>query len=329
MKAILKNNLDLIQGRLKTIPFPPFITPLHLRRASMGAATGIVLTFLLTLFIGSSPTSYETFDMDSEILPLTDIFPKQEVIDPSLAFGHFVTNKSPLSDEQTKAINTDTPRLTLVVTDLGHKKSILKSIMEKLPTATTLSLSSYTPIFNAISAPLKNHGFEIWLTLQTNTSEKNVDNGSAALTPINDFETNAPLMEAQIKGKAHVTGLMLSERSLLTHSQLLWGEISTDLFAEGYGVFDTTQKPLPSPFFYYDKKPAPYITGDITLDTNISAVQMKARLSEIKDRIMTEKNLVLSLSIYTPSTLDILVEWVNSLQSDGVTLIPLSAQAKL
>ena len=108
-----------------------------------------------------------------------------------------------------------------------------------------------------------------------------------------------------------------------------WKQIVSDLFAQGYGVFDPTSTILAPDFYYYKNMAAPYIRNDVYVDTDTSSESIENQLNTIKQQLKTNKNLVITTTIHTPTSLDILAEWVDSLVADGVVIIPLSSQAKL
>lgn len=332
MKAILNDKLlpllEQMKGKLP--PLPTSISSDHLRRAGMGAGLGIIFVLFLSLFMAPSP-SYEKFTLDAENLSLSDLFPKEEEpkIDPSSTFSHFMQNKKQLSEDQKAAITNNETRLTLVVYGLGKQKNALEAMQKKLSPNVTVALSSNTPTYNVISRQLKDKGFETWVSVSTQTLALNEDNGSKALSPSYDFEANIAFLEDQINGKSNITGIMIPPSSLLVESSDAWGSVSQELFAEGFGIFDPTEKAFDSNFFYYQGTTAPYIKGDVAMNTNTAIVNLETKLKDITERTKLNKNLIVSTSIYTPAALDILVKWVDSLQAEGITLIPLSAQAKL
>jgi polysaccharide deacetylase 2 family uncharacterized protein YibQ len=300
------------------------------RRIAIGGGLGLFLAFILSLFIGQGSSIPNNFSLDTEQVTLESFFQDKDIseeLEDSL-YPKFSGNLKPLTDIQKSAIENNKTRLSIVVYDLGRQKSLLQDAVNTLSPDITLALSSHTPIFNAVSRDLKQQGFETWLTLDTQTLALNTDNGPHALSHVNDYDANIPMLDAQKDGKSNVTGVVLASNSIIVESESIWKTLSQEIFAEGYGLLDTTQKSFPSEFFYHQGNIAPYIKGDWNISTNMPEKNLRERLTSITERLKINKNGVLSISLYTPRALDILNKWVDSLQADGIVLIPLSAQAK-
>lgn len=307
------------------------IDPAVVKQGGIGVVAGLVLIIAITLSSGHTDTP-ESKKTTSSTFSIASLFqadtPRQDAKQPSL-YTLFEKNKRPLNAKQETAIADNTPRLSLVVYNMGKSKNMVDALTHKMPPDITIGLSPYTNTYNVMARDLTQKGFETWLNLQSITRETDADNGAQSLNPTRNFSYNISFLEQQTQNKSHVTGVILDQSSLISESTDLWMELSRDLLADGYGIFDLTPAQLPPSFFYYNNLPAPYIKESLQIETNLPDSLIKHHLAEMKERIKTGRNLVLAVNIYTPTALDILADWVNSLEQEGITLIPLSAQAKL
>lgn len=331
----VKNKFEPIITKLRGLSSQPLFKSaprIQIKQALLGAAAGVIVVIGVSTFMGSRSPHVETFDMDSESLELVQSHPDvpaQTSIDPALSFGKFVTNRVKLNDTQRKVLGDKNARATIVIYDIGLKQEDIKNVSTALPKSVTVALSAYTPAFNALSKPFTEDGRETWISLSTQTAAFDTDNGNLAISPIDNIETVMPMVLDQLKNRSYITGVMIPPQSMMLDSENLWSALVSELFADGYGVFDPTYDTPQASLYYYNESPAPYIKGDIVVDTNQSADNLKASLKSVRERILNDKNAIVTASIYTPASLDILAEWVNSLEAEGITIIPLSAQAKL
>jgi polysaccharide deacetylase 2 family uncharacterized protein YibQ len=244
-------------------------------------------------------------------------------------YKKFNTNRQRLSTEQIDAIQNNKARVTLVINNLGKQKALLDNLIAKNKASITVSLSPYTTPFDDIVKKLNTDGIETWLYIHTIEKTPLKDNGPFALNPSRNLETNFELLESQIRNKAFIAGITFGNKAIITKIEDLWGNIAQDLYAQGYGIFDQTNTKPSGQLLYSQKIPAPYVQTNIILDTQLPRNELAARLNSIRKQILTDKNLIISTSIATPVALDILMQWVDSLQADGIIFIPLSAQTKI
>jgi polysaccharide deacetylase 2 family uncharacterized protein YibQ len=321
--AIIKINkvIDVIKDN------QAILLPL-LRRVAIGCLIGFIFVFLISSIQTDAPESQgntkQKFAISNLFTPSPEVIPTS----PS-AFKHFDGNKISLNSEQKNAIDNDEPRFTLVINNFGNNTAIMDSFGEQFEHPVTLGLQSTLSPYNPTASSLNELGYEVWLNIQSITSDMSSDNGKSALNPVRDFDYNIALLENQLSNKATTAGIILDNASLLTQSTDLWSKIANDIFAQGYGIFDTTSNAVPTSVNYFDDAYAPYIKKNIMIDTDASIETLTTQLSAIEKSIRSNKNAIITTSIYTPVALDIIARWVNSLTSDGVVMIPLSAQTNL
>lgn len=311
--------------------------PLLIRRLLIGGGIAGLIIFGLQLLIPSETSVNNTAGFSqSYSLPRIanrNTQPKNEtnlfIFDNAERYAYFDQNRQPLSTSQKDAIETDAPRISIVLNNIGTQQSMIEVLKQNQSVPLTIVLSPNSPSFNDKVTDLFKNGFEIWLNIHTIENSAKTDNGPTALNPARNVETNFQLLERQLRDKQNITGVTVSKDTIVTGIPDLWPMLVEDLFAQGYGILDeSTQAPTPS-LLYYQDMPAPYVQPNISLQGNLSKQELVASLQEARKTMNNNGNLILSYAVHTPLGLDILMQWVDSLVADGVVIIPLSAQAKL
>lgn len=301
-----------------------------IRRFSIGCLIGFIIVFLIASLPDDTKHAQNTTKQKFSIANLFQAkTPNPSDVVSKTDFQKFESNKQALSPTQIQAIENDEPRMTLVITDFGNNTAIMDKFGELIQSPVTLGINASIPQYNPTAATLNTLGYEVWLDIQTITSNSSADNGNMALNPVREFDYNINLLEQQMSNKASTTGIIIKNTSLLPQSTDLWIKMSHDIFAQGYGIFDATSHTLPTSIAYYNEAYAPYIKNSVTIDTDTSVENLEKQLSAIQKTIETNNNIIITTSIYTPVALDIIARWVNFLTSKGIVIIPLSAQTKL
>ena len=316
-----------------------------LRRFVIGIVLGLCVVFAASVMNKESsssipPLSDQTeFDRETVALQNTDMSEKESDADSlsslnsddegATRYSFFARNKSPLTKAQIDAINNGTPILSLVVTHVGQQSKMVDHIIKTLPADVTLGVSPHLSSSSAEASRLWDFGYELWMVMAAITLEINHDHGDYALTPTNNFEYNMGLIDDQINEKPYFAGLILPAQALIKRSGKLWEDIVYDIFGQGYGLLDNTDGILKPSLYFYDDHRAPYLESDRVLTDMPDLDSFRDILNNARQSALTDKRYILSVRAETPAHLDILAEWLNSLPSDGITLVPLSAQAKL
>lgn len=260
---------------------------------------------------------------------MEDIMAAQLADNKASAYPFFARFKAPINSEQRAAIANGQPVLSLIISDIGKSRNMVELIRDKLSNNITLSMSPYAEAHNLHADALSGYGFEIWMDAAAITYDMNHDHGPLALNPVNEFARNISMLAEQLDNKDKVTGVILPSQSLIIETQDLWADIVNDLYAEGYGILDNTAQVMKPSLFFYDDKRAPYLKGDITLNDDLTLEQLEQALANLRKSVLEQGTLIATMPLPTPAGLDILAEWVNSLEADGIFLVPLSAQVKL
>lgn len=314
-----------------------------LRRIGIGIGFGIVAVLLLSLFTGNT-VNYKDIVFDSEKIEIVgtqkekhievnqdvktdnnnDLFQKNAKYFPS-----FSKHKTPLNETQLDAINHNEKRFSLIISNIGQSSKIVAKILETLPPSVTIGMSAYTKNHNEVVTQFDQYGFETWMEMASITLDETADRGDLALNPTRDFDQNIKNITTQLSNKDKLTGLILPIESIITETPALWKDLVFDLFAQGFGIFDNTVNIMSPSLYFHETHKAPYIKGDISLDKNISNRDLKFALKSFEKKINEEKNITISITSPTPATIDILSDWLHSLEEKNIVTIPLSAQANL
>lgn len=310
------------------------------RRFGIGALMATPFIIILSMLSGNPP-SISSVQFDSEKIEIvsSQIKPvhhddkhqqnKNDFNHNAASFPHFGRFMSSLDDQQIEAIKSNTPRLSIIINGLGQSRKVIAKVMELMPPSVTLSLSPYAQNHNEVSKQLNGYEFETWMDIATLTLDKSSDPGQISLNPTHNFDRNIMALTKQLDGKTNITGLLLPPQSLIIETPKLWQDLSSDLFGQGYGILDNTSTLIQPKLFFYGDKRAPYIKGDLVINTDTNIEDIKQSLQNITLTIKEQKNIIITYPAKTPVTLDILSDWINSLDEQNITLVPLSAQAKL
>lgn len=336
MPKVMLNNLHhRIEGY-----FGPVVGR-NLIRVGIGACTAVLLIIVSMTVMSLFKSADKPFELDQDqiALPSTVIAkdteqPDAEIIDrinatpiDTVGFERLNSNKKSLTAKQQLAIMDDKPRYSLVIQMAGENKLLNAGLSEKLSKDVTLSVTPYLKNHNEIAGDFKRQGFEVWMLMATETLERRTDNGPFALSPVHNINSNMNALINQLQGKDYITGITFDEKSLMPGAEIMWPQIVQDLFAEGYAVHDATPIPVsPKVYATSDNKKSPYIKDNVHLNLNTTKDNIKHQLDGLKNRIKTHRNVIITTAIATPAALDILAEWVNSLEAEGIVLLPLSAQ---
>ncbi len=312
------------------------------RRFCIGVLIALPFTVVLSFFL-SNPVPVKLVEFDSEKIEIVSaqdpsqiegkkndlISGNNEFNQRASSFPHFARFMSPLTKIQADAIKNNSPRLTIIINGLGQSRKIVAKVMELMPSSVTLSLSPYIKDHNQTSKQLNGYEFETWMDIASLTLDKTSDPGEVALNPTHNFERNINAITKQMNQKTNITGILLPPQSLVVETPKLWKSLSSDLFDQGYGILDNANAIVSPKLFFHDDKRAPYIKGDITINTNTKKEDILKSLYSIEKKISDQKNIILTYPAKTPAALDILSDWINSLEKKKITILPLSAQAKL
>ena len=329
----------------------------NVRRIFLGFILGLIIIGSW-VFLSSEKNNEIIADVvyDSEIIPLpnqTKVVPEKEeeeeeaikdihsngyVTDEKLKntdseelkrYSYFSSFKASLNEQQELALEKNKPVLSIILQSAGQNKLLNAQITEKLSNNVTLSVSPYLENHNAVVDQFSKYGFEIWMDMAAITLNVNHDYGDLALNPANNYDSNINLLTQQLKNKDKITGLILEPQSLIIQTEDLWSHIVKDIFAEGYGILDNTSQVMKPALFFYNDYRAPYIKGDQVFDKNMTLETFANVLSNVRKSVLEQKRMVITIPIPSPASLDILSEWVKNLEQEGITLVPVSAQAKL
>lgn len=312
------------------------------RRFGLGACIAIFVIILIQLWPTSKKDdqSIEFPNISLKVTsdqPIVTNDPKQNndietasIFDFNKQYPKFEKNRQKLSQIQINAIQNDLPRVSIILNNFGRQSNLLDQFLDLSKGSISIALSPYTPKFNEVTADLINNKIEPWLYIHSIETTSYKDNGPLALNPSRNLETNLELLEKQLLNKNSIVGITTSPQAVITKIESVWGKLAHDLYAQGYALFDQSGKNPTGGLLYNQNIPAPFINDAFILNSdNYTRQEFTKELNYLRNRILDDKNLILSITIDTPQRLDIFMQWVDSLLADEIEIIPLSAQAKI
>ena len=312
-----------------------------IRQSIIGFVLGVLSIAIISPFLNSGHSIPDKIEFDSEVIQISkpqEVTEAQKTIDNistdqidknAHLYPFFALHKVALNDDQVAAITQNKPRLSIVLNQAGQTRTMTAAILEKAPQNITIGLSPYIRNHNEVASQLQTYGYEVWMDLSVIILNNKTDYGPDALSPVNNFERNVAILSDQLENKDKLTGVILPNQSLITETSSVWEDLVYDLFAQGYGILDNTRQIAKPKLFFHNEKRAPYIKGDREGSKELSLSDLQSLLEKTRKDTMDQGNMIVTLPISTPAHLDILSRWVDSLEQENITLVPLSAQAKL
>jgi hypothetical protein len=198
------------------------------RRLGVGVVLGVLTAVTVMPFLKTN-TSVGQLDFVSETIEIVSskiktktpkdvasapTTAKTDIMDNAVYFPAFAKHMQSMNAYQLDAVINDTPRLALVLNDVGQSRKIVAQILEKIPSAVTVGLSAHTQNHNDVAKQFSTYGFEIWMNMAALTLDMTADRGDHALNPTHNFERN-------IKGR--ISRMIYSGKDLvfwITHRPL-------------------------------------------------------------------------------------------------------------
>ena len=243
-----------------------------IRQSIIGLALGLVAIAVTSPFLGGA-NAPQSIAFDSEIITLssqpaddtdvksdeTPIIADSQLDKNAHLYPFFALHKVALTEKQVTAVSQNTPRLSIVLNQVGQSRGMTAATLEKTSQDITIGLSPYIRNHNEVAGQLHSYGYETWMDLSVITLNSKADYGPNALSPVNNFERNVTILSDQLKNKDKLTGVILPNQSLITETPRVWNDLVYDLFAQGYGILDNTKNITKPALFFHDEKRAPYI----------------------------------------------------------------------
>lgn len=223
----------------------------------------------------------------------------------------FDTYKKPF-DSSKIASNTT---FSIALSDFGLSGKISKETLGELPHNTTLLLSPYAQDLKNLEKQARQNGYETWLTvpIQDKTYPYSDPGTMALLNSLSNAANEQRLFEIMSKAQGYAGVYLRFDLSWVAQTDIAQSIIST-LTTRGLGILDGGNSTGDVFEMQAAANSAPYIKtmsiSNINLDT-------------IEQRLSRNKGGVIILPT-SPKILELLPEWIKTLQSRGYILVPLS-----
>lgn len=217
------------------------------------------------------------------------------------------------------------PRIAVVVTGLGLSTQTTDTAIA-MPPEVTLAFSPYgRERTTALSSKARSAGHEILLELPMQTDRyPAVDPGPygirADLTP----EENVGRLRAALAKARGYVGLMGTAQDTIAKDKAKIVPLIQTIAEHGLLFVSGHNQPPEGMFRIARTAGVPVLTTDIVADERMSDTLIKNQLARAEDRARTHGHALVLGHAY-PLTIDLLGEWVTTLEKKGFALVPVSA----
>lgn len=217
------------------------------------------------------------------------------------------------------------PRIAVLISGLGLAKLSTEDAIA-LPKQVTLSFSPYgRETAAALAETARNAGHELMLDLPMQTRRfPAVDPGPFGMRlDLGSAENNRRLAEIYTKIRGYV-GLYGSPNDVLSEDANLIVPIIRNLESHGLLFVAGHSQPPAGMFRIQRHANVPVMMTDIVLDNRITETAIRNQLARAEDRARTQGQALVMGRAY-PLTIDLLNEWLSTLNGKGFTIVPVSA----
>lgn len=216
--------------------------------------------------------------------------------------------------------------LSVIVKDLGISKKTTGEALNILPKEVTLSFSPYANKLNAQVVQAWDNGHEILLDLPLETKDfPKVDPGPLAMYTWADAKQNIVSLTKILGAASGNIGLLAAQDTSYFN---IYGELKP-LMGQIYGrglAYIEPKGELSTAGKLALKNNSPYASIDMIIPASSSRDLALKKLKSLERSIPKKGHAVVTLSAKKAS-IDALVQWIETLKDQNITLVPISAIA--
>ncbi len=216
------------------------------------------------------------------------------------------------------------PRVALLVADIGDDNTQSQEAVTTLPAAVSLALSPYGQHSSAIAALARASGHETLLAIPMQEADPSTENaGNEALVMAGPITQDQPMLDwnlSRFQGYAGVTdaiGVTQGAGFMANTNAKSW--LLQEIADKGLFFIDARQTGA-----------APYAwnrTADVVIDPVLAPQAEAAQLAQLAADAKLQGNALGILLSPAPAALSGLASWIQTLNAQGITLVPVSALA--
>lgn len=212
--------------------------------------------------------------------------------------------------------------LALGILDYGLSDSLSKEMVGALPAEVTLLASPYADQGAQWAKAARKFGHEVWLRMPLETADyPRDDTGQLTLIKRSSLRLNLDRLHQIMGSSVGYAGLYAGMDGTFLHAEALIKGVFTDIYQRGLGYFEISDG-IALTEALAAKHRAPYLKSRVFVDGQNA--NFGADLDQLIKAVEAD-GFAIGVVRPTPAILRILPNWLDNLQRQGVTLVPLSS----
>lgn len=277
--------------------------------------TNIVFFVLLILLL-----IYSFYNLRNQIIVTTSTNNQYYLFDLNNLNKHkntLIADKKNKVNKQQTARNTGSPKLAIVVTNLGLNTYVTQTALS-LPTEVAFGFLPYTTTLKPTMVEAQNRGHEIYINMPAETRNPNVKPGKLALKTNNSNQINLANLSQLLSGYSNYQGLYTSPDEIFSHDYEAIRPIldivkNKNMLLILGSQHDTIEK--------IQKRYHQVIPNALVLDNSLNKKDIIQNLKTAAALAKLQGSALVYADAY-PITLKTLIEWLPSLTEQGIDLVP-------
>jgi uncharacterized protein len=222
-------------------------------------------------------------------------------------------------------LNPGSPRIALVVGELGLNPEAVESAIAKLPGAVTLGFSPSGRAVAQQAAEAREAGHETVLQARPDDFSNLADGLGAHVLSASASDTeNLDSLRWQMGRFTGYVAVVNNPGGKLTTDRQHMSPIVKEITDRGLGYLDEGAPPGSVRQDISTSAPMPSARADLVIDASAAPEAVDASLSRLV-ALARERGSAIGVASATPGSVERLARWTNGLDSKGVALVPLSA----
>lgn len=215
----------------------------------------------------------------------------------------------------------------IVITDAGLNRRVAAALDAKLPREMTMAISPYATDPTATASAFKTSGRDVWLQIAAQSVKGGIDPGPLAVASSMSSKENGDLIRRQINiAGGGVIGIFIPDDADVTGKQDQWRDIAEGLIADNRMILDATPAKVATSVYMQksESKISAYLKADVVVTAANGPAQLQTDLDAALPVIVKQQQAIVVVSALTVPSVDILADWVKTLPSKGIRLVPAS-----
>jgi polysaccharide deacetylase 2 family uncharacterized protein YibQ len=218
------------------------------------------------------------------------------------------------------------PKISIILTEIGFNSAINETIISTMSNRITLSVSPYVENLNQLTNTFRQSGFEFLIELPVESMHfPKDDSGPYALLSHLEPSMNLKRLKWNMTRTTGYIGFVTFKDSRLMSISTLIEPVLDEIQNRGLLFASITDgKEEDNIDVLADKISLPFIPITSEIDTVLSEEFINSSLKELELHSLKNGHVV-AYAHSSPLTLKLLSNWINTLESKGIALVPASA----